>query len=338
MDPIVRMYKDRDEIGRDKARHQSNPARRFRASGLTDCKRQEFYRQSGWIEKPRYGVDDDYGVDGDVHHDIVRQMLLAHGVRLAGITQAEDGSTDEFQFVTHDFDVEGRTITISTRQDGWIFHEDYGWMLMEIKSVGHWPQHYMAKAYFEGWTDELGNEYDPGHEAALAYICEKKPEYIAQITAGLAIARELGPEKLPFDESEGYTLDHAYLVIKDRSNCHIGYHDRDDRDAEILGGIIVPWDEALMQKILRRCYIIKGKVADGTPPIPEYPAGSKQCGYCPFKYACHDADKRRKRGQEPAIVYPDPEVKVNFLPTDPVEPASDCGPVRKNAGRKKRDG
>jgi len=320
MDPIMKMYQVRDEIGRDKARHQRNPARRFRASGLTDCKRQEWYRQSGWVEAPRYGLNDDYGVDGDVHHDIVRQMMLAHGIRLAGITQGEDGSTDEFNFTTQDFTVETglgdqTTITISTRQDGWIFHEDYGWMLMEIKSVGHWPQHYMAKAYFEGWTDEVGTAYPPGHDAALAYICEKKPEYVAQIMAGLAIAREQGEGKLPFDTSEGYTLDHAYLVIKDRSNCHIGYHDRDG-DREGLGGIIIPWDDALFQKILRRCAIIKGKVADGTPPIPEYPAGSKQCGYCPFKYACHDADKRRKKGQEPAVVYPDPAVQINFVEED----------------------
>ena len=342
MDPIIKyLYDARDEEGREKARNQRNPARRFRASGLTDCKRQEFYRQSGWIEKPRYAVSDDYGVDGDVHHDVVRQMMLAYGIRLAGITQAEDGSTDEFMFVTQDFDVtndngDTASITISTRQDGWIFHEDYGWMLMEIKSVGHWPYTYMAKAFFEGWKDENGKQYPPGEDAALAYIWEKKPEYIAQIMAGLAIGKERGPSNLPFDTEEQYTLDHAYLVIKNRSDCHIGYHDRDG-NKDPLGGIIIPWDADLFQKILRRCQVVKGKVNDGVAPIPEYPAGSKQCSYCPFKYACHDADKRRKQGKEPAIVYPDPAVKVEFLPTAPEEPASDCGPVRKNAGGKKRN-
>lgn len=314
MDPIARMYLNRDEAGREKVRQQRNPARRFRASGLADCKRQEFYRQSGWLEKPRYGLDDDYGVDGDVHHDIVRQVMLANGVQLAGITQGADGSTEEDQFVVHDFDYEGRTITISTRQDGWIRHEDYGWMLMEIKSVGHWPMHYMQKAYFEGWTDELNIEHQPGHDTALAYLKEKKPEYIYQIMAGLAISRARGVDKLPFDSNEKHTLDHAYLVIKDRSNCHIGYHDRDN-GREMLGGIVVPWDEDLFNKILRRCYITKGKIVDGTPPIPEYPAGSKQCGYCPFKYACHDADKRRKAGLEPAVVYPDSEIKIKFVNT-----------------------
>lgn len=331
MDPIVKMYLDRDEQGREKARNQRKPAMRFRASGLTDCKRQEFYRQSGWIEKPRYGYDDDYGVDGDVHHDVVRQMMLAHGIRLAGITQAEDGSTHEDQFVTQDFMVDGRTITISTRQDGWIYHPDYGWMLMEIKSAGHWPFHYMEKAYQHGWTDELGNELPAGHDTALAYIQEKKPEYIAQVTAGMGISQKRGPDRLPFPSDEKYTLDHAYLVIKDRSMCHIGYH---NGPMPVLGGIIVPYDGALMDKTLRRCYITKGKILDGTPPIPEYPAGSKQCGWCKFKYACHDADKRRKLGESPAVVYPDPAVPVQFEPdAEEIRQANDCGPVRKNKKR-----
>jgi CRISPR/Cas system-associated exonuclease Cas4 (RecB family) len=315
MDPIVKMYLDRDEEGREKVRQHRKPAMRFRASGLMDCKRQEFYRQSGFVPTPRYGFNDDWGVDGDVHHDVVRQMLLAYGIKLSGITQAEDGSTDEFMFVTHDFDVDGRTITVSTRQDGWINHEDYGWMLMEIKSVGHWPMHYMQKAYEHGWTDELGVEHPPGEETALLYLIEKKPEWIAQILAGLAIARARGPESLPFDADEQYTLDHAYLVIKDRSNCHIGYH---TDTMPLLGGIRVPFDQEKFDKILRRCYITKGKVLDGTPPLPEFPAGSKQCGYCPFKYLCHDADKRRKTGLEPAVVYPDDAIRIDFNdePTD----------------------
>ncbi len=154
-DPIERMYLVRDEQGREKVRNHKKPAMRFRASGLAACKRQEYYRQSGYLPAPRYGTSDDYSVDGDAHHDIVRQMMLAYGVKLAGITQAEDGSTHEDMFVTQDFDVEGRTITISTRQDGWIFNGDYGWMLMEIKSVGHWVYHYMQKAYEAGWTDEV---------------------------------------------------------------------------------------------------------------------------------------------------------------------------------------
>ena len=331
MDPIVRMYLKRDEQWRENARNHKKPPARFRASELTDCKRTIFYRHSGFLPKPRYGFNDDWGIDGDVHHDIVRQQLLNWGVRLAGITQAEDGSTDEFQFVTHDFIVEGRTITVSTRQDGWIYHEDHGWMLLEIKSVGHWPLTYMVKAYEHGWTDENGKKYPPGEDAAFAYIAEKKPEYVAQILAGLAIARARGPEKLPFDTSEKYTLDKAYLLVKDRSNCHIGYH---PETMPILGGIIINFDQEKLDKVLRRCYVTKGKVADGTPPMPEYPAGSKQCHYCDYKYLCHGADKRRKQGLEPAIVYPDPAITLEFIDTEGEKLAADIGPVRKDRKRK----
>ncbi len=313
-DPIVQVYLDRDEEGREACRTHRKPAVRFRASGLTACKRQEFYRQSGYVPSPRYGFDNDWSIDGDIHHDVVRQLLLAYGVKLAGITQAEDGSTDEFMFVTHDFDVEGRTITVSTRQDGWIYHEDHGWLLMEIKSCGHWVFNYIQKAYVAGWTDEVGTKYPPGIEAVMAYIVEKKPDWIAQMLAGLAIAKAKGPDKLPFDASDKYTLDHSYLVIKDRSNCHIGFH---DESMPIVGGIMFPFDQATFDKVLRRCYITKGKVLDGTPPIPEYPPSHRECGYCKFSYLCHGADKRRKLGLEPAVVYPDPEIKINFNEEEP---------------------
>jgi hypothetical protein len=185
---------------------------------------------------------------------------------------------------------------VSTRQDGWIYHEDYGWMLMEIKSVGHWKYDYMNKAYISG-----------GHDRLLEYITEKSPGYIYQINAGLEIARDRGG--LPFETDEPYTLDMAYLVIKDRSNCHIGFHD-DKHGA--LGGVLVPYDPSVIDTIVNKTYRLKGMVLDGTPPLPEYPSGSRECGYCPFKYLCHDADKRRRKGQHPVIVYPDPAVSIDF--------------------------
>jgi CRISPR/Cas system-associated exonuclease Cas4 (RecB family) len=310
MDPVARMYQKRDEDAREAVRNYKKPPVRFRASELADCKRQIFYRLSGYVPKPRYGFNDDWGIDGDVHHDIVRQQLLNWDVRLAGITQLEDGSTEEDRFITHDFDVDGRIVTVSTRQDGWIYHEDYGWMMLEIKSVGHWPQTYMQKAYTDGYTTAHGVELPAGEDAALAYIIDKKPDYIAQINIGLAIHRARSIAQRPFPDEERYTLDHAFLILKDRSNCHIGYHP--DNGMPVLGGIVVPYDQANVDHTLRRLYITKGKVTDGVPPLPEYPAGSKQCGYCPFKYACHDADKRRKQGLSPAVVYPDPAVGIHF--------------------------
>ena len=322
MDPIARMYLARDEDGREQARNYKKPPVRFRASELSDCKRRTWYRLSGWVPAPRTGFDDDWSVDGDVHHDIVRQLMLRWDVKLAGITQSEDGSTHEDGFVVQSFDLEGRSLDVSTRQDGWIWHEDYGWMIMEIKSVGHWKHNYMLKAYTDGWTGEDGTHYPPGETAVVAYLTAKYPAYIYQMHAGMAIAKARASSQLPFDPAEQHTLDHAFLVLKDRSNCHIGFH---DDKMGVLGGIVIPFVPETWDKVLRRLYTTKGKVLDGTPPLPEYTAGSRECGYCPYRYACHDATKRRAKGLTPAIVFPDPAVGIHF---DEADPSDDSGAKR----------
>lgn len=298
MDPIERIYKQRDEAGREAARNYRIPSQRFRASELADCKRRMWYRQMGYVPAPETGFKMDWSIDGDVHHDIVRQVLLAGGVELAGITQNEDGTTDEDQFHKYTFNHDGQELTVSTRQDGWVKHDDHGWMLMEIKTVSHWKYKYMNDAYVQG-----------GHDAVLAYLKEKYKNYIYQIHAGLAIAKARGPEFLPFDASEKHTLDLAYLVIKDRSNCHIGFHD-DDRG--VLGGVYVPFDEDIWNVALNRMAIVKRKRNENEAPRPDYTASSRECSYCPYKYACHDAIKRRRQGKSPAVVYPDPAVGIEF--------------------------
>lgn len=297
MDPIARMYKQRDERGLEAIRHHKKPPQRFRASELGDCKRKVWYRMSGYAPTPDTGFKMDWSIDGDVHHDIIRQCMLAEGLELAGITQNEDGTTDEDMFITHDFMHEGRTLTVSTRQDGWIKHDDYGWMVLEIKSVSHWKYKYMNDAFQQG-----------GHDKLLEYLIEKYPNYIYQVHAGMAIANARKDDLLPFDSDEKHTLDHAYLLIKDRSNCHIGFHGEQD----VIGGVIVPFDQETWDKVLRRMYITKGKVLDGTPPRPEYTSSSRECSYCQYRYACHDAIKRRKKGQSPAVVYPVAAAGITF--------------------------
>jgi len=309
MDPIARIYKQRDEEGRDKIRNYRKPPQRFRASELTDCKRQIWYRLSGYVPAPRTGFDDDWSRDGDVHHDLVRALMREYGVRIAGVTFNEDGTQTEDRFIVHDFDVDGRQISVSTRQDGWIYHEDYGWILLEIKSVGHWVHKYQLDAYAGIGQREDGTDRTGGHDDLLDYIKVKKPEWIAQCHAGMKIAQERGVDALPFPSDEKHDLTKAYLVVKDRSNCHIGYH---DDDIGVVGGVVIDFEQETWDKITRRLYATKGKVLDGKPPLPEYTSSSRACGYCPFRYLCHDARKRQKNGHTPAILYPDPECGVHY--------------------------
>jgi CRISPR/Cas system-associated exonuclease Cas4 (RecB family) len=282
MDPIKKMYLARDEDGRHAIRRYRKPPLRFRASELSDCKRRLWYRLSGFLPAPRTGFQEDWSVDGDIHHDMVRQTMLHWGIEMRGITQENaEGETVEDPYVTKEFTHDGTSFTISSRQDGWVYHEDYGWLMTEIKSVGHWPHHYMVKAYDEG-----------GAEGFRQYIAEKKPGYLYQMTAGMVLQDE----------------ERAYLLLKDRSNSHIGIH---LPDGEVVGGVVFEYDDEIWKRIQRRCVAVKRAVMAGEPPMPEHTPGSKECGYCPFYYLCHGADKRRKAGLEPAVVYPDPLVEVS---------------------------
>jgi CRISPR/Cas system-associated exonuclease Cas4 (RecB family) len=302
MDPIVRIYKQRDEEGRERARNYRIPAQRFRASELADCKRKMWYRKMGYVPKPDTGFAMDWSIDGDLHHDVIRQVMLDAGIELAGITRNEDGTTEEDMFTKHTFLHDGQEIVVSTRQDGWIKHDDYGWMLMEIKTVSHWKYKYMHEAYLKG-----------GHDGVLEYLQEKYRNYIYQMHAGLAIAKAQGPKALPFDPSEKHTLDHAYLVIKDRSNCHMGFH---DEERGVLGGVIMPYSDDTWNIVLNRCAQVSRKRDENVPPRPDYTSSAAPCQYCDYRYACHDAEKRRRKGLRPAVVYPDPAVGLEFLEED----------------------
>jgi len=280
MDPIARMYLARDEDGREAMRNYKKPPLRFRASELADCKRKIWYRLSGYIPAPRYGFKEDWSVDGDIHHDMVRQTMLHWGIELGGITQDEEtGETHENKYIVREFEQDGMPFNIASRQDGWIKHADYGdkLIMMEIKSVGHWPHHYMVKAYEEGYGPDgfKGDDRVAGLQGFRDYIYDKKPEYVYQMTAGMAMNKE----------------DHCYLVLKDRSNSHIGIH---LSDGTCVGGTVFDYDPSVMDKIKRRCVAVKRAVMDGTPPMPEHLPSSKECGYCPFYYACHEKFKRDK--------------------------------------------
>lgn len=296
MDPIKRMYEIRDEQARENARNYRKPPQRFRASELGNCKREIWYRLSGYVPAPRYGSSDDYGIDGDAHHDLVRQMMEHYGTPVRGI-EWEDGQAREMDWDIGEFEYDGMTINISARLDGWvdIDGEEY---LLEIKSMGYWPYKYLQEAYENGFRDKDGVEHEAGEPAVHARIQEKHPGYVQQMNACMAI----------------FNAKQAYLVVKDRSGCTMGVHNRETGDR--FGGGYFTYDPDLFNDQLRRLHRIKMRVLDGSPPPPEYTAGSPTCKRCDYRYACHGATKRRQRGLTPAMVYPDPAVGLEFEEND----------------------
>ena len=286
MDPIKRMYLARDEDAREDIRGYRKPSIRFRASELGNCRRQQWYRLSGYLPAPRTGFSNDWSIDGDVHHDVVRQMMLQWDIKLGGITlDPETGETVEAKYIVHEFEHDDCKFSVSSRQDGWIEHEDYDnkLIMMEIKSVGHWVHHHMVKAYEEG-----------GESGFKDYIAKKKPGFIYQMNIGMEMQGD----------------EHCYLVLKDRSNCHTGIH---LPDGTVIGGVVFDKDPEIIEKVKRRCVAVKRAVMDAKPPMVEHTASANECGWCPFYYACHEKIKRAKAGLTPTMVYPDDTIDTNFL-------------------------
>lgn len=287
MDPIKRMYENRDAVAREKAARHSRPPQRFRASEVHDCARKIYYRLSGYAPAPRYAIDDDYGIDGDMQHDVVRWLMSQWGVALQGLDVDENGKIKEQASRIKTFTVDDLAFDVTGRIDGEIKVDD-DWVLLEIKSVGYWPYKYMQDAFIAG-----------GQEALTERIMSSSASagYIDQMHVCMAI----------------YGMRKGYLLIKDRSGCKTGVHNT--KTGDCVGGMVVEWDEERWQTILKRLHMIRVKVNTGVPPLAGFPPGSDDCKLrCPFVYLCHDADKRRQRGLEPAVVYPDPLVQIEQAP------------------------
>lgn len=283
MDPIKQMYANRDAVAREKAARHSRPPQRFRASEVHDCARKIYYRLSGYAPAPRYAIDDDYGIDGDMQHDVVRWLMSQWGVALQGLDVDENGKIKEQASRIKTFTVDDLAFDVTGRIDGEIKVGD-DWVLLEIKSVGYWPYKYMQDAFIAG-----------GQEALTERIMSSSASagYIDQMHVCMAI----------------YGMRKGYLLIKDRSGCKTGVHNT--KTGDCVGGMVVEWDEDRWQTILKRLHMIRVKVNTGVPPLAGFPPGSDDCKLrCPFVYLCHDADKRRQRGLEPAVVYPDPLVQI----------------------------
>ena len=314
-DPVQQLYDWLNERGLNEARNHSAPPRRFRASEASNCTRSIWFRLKGSRPAPRNARGQLFGIGGDAHHDVTRQLFEHTGSPIGGVTYNEDGSVDEHMLVRREYTVrtpDGRDITfdVTSRADGKIT-TPRGEALCEIKSTGHWPYEWLSSAYTEGFKPVGGDKIPPGHDAALARVKEKHKSWYWQCQVTMALC--------------GYKL--CYLIVKDRSGEAIGLHNTETGES---GGIYIPFDQVVFDEILQRFAYASRKLADGEKPVAEFAAKSQTCSYCDFRYLCHGAAERRAKGLEPAVLHPGPQ----FEEHDDGEAVEDSGPVRKNAKRK----
>ena len=112
-----------------------------------------------------------------------------------------------------------------------------------------------------------------------------------------------------------YDEEQAYLLVKERDSGTLGLY---DMDTGVRSGIYMESTEERWNEILKHGAYIFHCLALEEPPVKEYSAGSQECKFCPFKYACHDKDDRiakRAAGKlkdgKPDVIYPGPEIDIH---------------------------
>lgn len=275
MDPIRLMYQRRNADWKSKLRRYKAPSNQhIRASELGKCKRMTYYRLAGYIPDRTYpGTLMDYSQDGDLHHDAVREAMLAGGLKITGFTRTKDGHQETESHLLP-FTHNGETFTITVRLDGLIRIGNVVHVL-EIKSLNQWK----LNGLLNEW-EEAGND-----AALLAYIDEHRKDILFQTHAEMVAVKKK----------------RAYVVFKDRSNCHIGLHSRKNPE-RIIGGPIIQFREDIWARVLNRCAAIALALRMDVPP-QQLSASSTDCKYCDYLHLCHGADRRRKAGINPAMLH-----------------------------------
>lgn len=285
-DPCQHLYDELTEQGLQEARLHTAPPRRFRASEAGACGRQIYHRLSGHRPVPRDAVGFMYGYCGDVDHDLTRQLFDHYGIKVDGIEHNEDGSVDETLFIREDIGVELKDsrkvkFTVTCRADGQLDES-----LLEIKGMGFYPYKACNDQFIKG-----------GHDAALSWIINKKPDYISQCNMTMALTG----------------LKSCYLLLKDRSTGTLGMH---NPETGKRSGLRFDFDPDVWETTKKKFAIITRKLEDGEIPRPERTDGSMDCKYCAFYYLCHGANNRQAQGKEPYVLYPGPQVEEHEAQSD----------------------
>jgi len=285
-DPIVKGYAAIQKKNLERLKKFKAPPARFIASELGNCKRKIYYRHAGFIPQVRKARGDDYGRDGDIHHDLMRTFMVDEGgATIEGVKRGKGGLLSEEESGKDVvLDAGPHQVKLHVRKDGRI-RLGRRKAVLEIKSIGYWDY----KKLTDLWTTTL----DPA--IILAHLDDRHPEYFDQCHAGMFEAK----------------LKLAYLGLKGRDSCAMGLHSTRDPE-QILGGLIIEWSPERWQRIVKRIELVTDALHREVPPRAEYVASDNQCKYyCQFSHLCHGAMKREKQGIQPHSWHPQLGVKLH---------------------------
>lgn len=251
------------------------PKLRFRPSEIGGCWREIYYRLAGNQPSALPARSMLLFTDGDMHHNIVRQMMQEAGVKLGDLIFEADGQVTEtgVSIRTVQFEHGGKVydITVSTRVDGQV--EVAGEMvLLEIKSIGKYKFEKFAGAFLKGGEAEVMKhlrDEDVKRAGARPKPAHENRRFWLQFQATL----------LATDRPR------MYVVFKNRDTGEVGFADKDGG----MHGFMVHSDGAAQTEVQQRCAVVLKALESGRPPSTEFSDGSTSCRMCNFYGLCWGA-------------------------------------------------
>jgi hypothetical protein len=268
-DPITQLYAWLREKARKDLEAWSPPHHHYWASEAGGCLRRVYYRLKGLKPLPETPESLLLSMDGDVHHDIVRQLFEQAGVEQRAIEATDSGFRGQRKTYHH----RGYDIEVSGRCDAEIA-TPHGWAVHEIKSIWFYGYKYYLDDYKKG-----------GAEAVLERMRKKNATW--------------EPQAQFMMDFRG--LPKWFLTLKDRNFGGLGF----ESGGGPPHGFYLDRDPKKLDDALDRLVIVEKALTAEEPPVHGHLPSTWMCKVCRWRYACHDADARRERGLEPHVVYPE---------------------------------
>ncbi len=276
MDPIQQLY---DYLAAEEAqrvaRWRPPSALRFRPSELGGCWRAMYYRLQGNQPRPIRPETKLLFLDGDIQHNVIRNMLREAGVELGDLVFEAAGGVEEtgasVRAITVPHGDRVYEVLLSGRTDGAIA-VDGKMVTLEIQSVGKYKFDQFQAAFQKG-----------GVKAVTKFLRDDVKK-----RAGARPHPRHGNRRFWFQFQGTMLLREApqlYVVFKNRDTGEVGLKDHEGG----RHGVLLDADPEVQEEIMARCAVVLRALEAGSPPSQEFMEGSTSCNLCDFYNLCWGA-------------------------------------------------